>query len=73
MERIAILENEFEADLLAEALTDRAIVHRLRSYRDLAYDGLFQAALGWGAVYATATDREEILAVLADIRKSQPV
>jgi hypothetical protein len=68
---VAVLANEFEARLLEAVLQDREIPHRLRSYHDIAYDGLFQASLGWGAIYATASNREEILDILADIRKPQ--
>lgn len=68
---IAVLEHEIEASLLEAVLQDQRIPYRLRSYRDIAYDGLFQASLGWGAIYATASKREEILAILADIRKPQ--
>ncbi|MDF2501200.1 MAG: hypothetical protein K0Q77_1914 [Anaerosporomusa subterranea] len=68
---IAVLEHEIEASLLEAVLQDQGIPYRLRSYRDIAYDGLFQASLGWGVIYADAANREEILAILADIRKPQ--
>lgn len=69
--RIATLENEIEARLLEAVLQERQIDHRLRSYHDLAYDGLFQASLGWGALYAAAADQTEILAILKDIRQQE--
>ena len=66
---ISTLEHEIEAMLLETVLQECQIPYRLRCYHDLAYDGLFQASLGWGAVYAPASSRDEILAILIDIRK----
>lgn len=68
--QIAVIEHEIEARLLESVLNERQIPHRLRSYYDLAYDGLFQASRGWGTVYAAEEYRDEIIAVLADIRQS---
>lgn len=70
--RIAVLENEIEARLLETILVDRAIPHLLRSYHDMAYDGLFQASLGWGTIHAQEEDREAILALLEEIRNPEP-
>ena len=49
--KIAVLENAIEAQLLSSVLTQYEIPHRLRSYHDTAYDGLFQLQKGWGEIY----------------------
>ncbi len=49
--QIAVLENAIEAQLLSSVLTEYEIPHRLRSYHDTAYDGLFQLQKGWGVIY----------------------
>jgi hypothetical protein len=67
--KITILENEIEARLLESILTERSIPHRMRSYHDTAYDGLFQVQKGWGYVGAPELYRGEILEILDDIRK----
>ncbi len=67
--KAATLENEIEARLLDSVLDERQIPHRMRSYHDTAYDGLFQAQKGWGYVSAPALHREEILEIIADLRK----
>jgi hypothetical protein len=67
--KAATLENEIEARLLDSVLNERGIPHRMRSYYDTAYDGLFQAQKGWGYVSAPASHRKEILEVVADLRK----
>jgi hypothetical protein len=66
--KIAVLDNEIEAQLLDSVLTEREIPHRMRSYHDTAYDGLFQTQKGWGHVSAPAECREDIQEILRDIR-----
>jgi hypothetical protein len=66
-EKIAILDDEMQAQLVEAVLTDRGIPHVLRTYHDSAYDGLFQTQKGWGVILAPPEHREEILIVLADL------
>jgi len=68
-EKIATLENGFEAQLLDSILAERDIPHLMRSYHDTAYDGLYQVAKGWGHVSAPPSYREEVLEILAELRK----
>jgi hypothetical protein len=70
--KAAILENDVEAGLLKAILTERDIPHRLRSYYDTAFDGLFQTQKGWGYVSAPESFHEEITEILADLRKGVP-
>ena len=67
--KIATLENEIEAGLLDSVLTERNVPHLMRSYYDTAYDGLFQTQKGWGYVSAPEGYEEEIMEILADLRK----
>ena len=67
-QKIAILENQVEAQLLDTILTEREVPHMIRSYYDAAYDGIFQVQKGWGAVIARDIDKEAILEILQDIR-----
>ena len=67
--KIAILENDFEAQILDSILTERDIPHRMRSYYDTAYDGLYQTQKGWGHVSAPPEHQDEILEILSDLRK----
>jgi len=68
--KVAILNNEVEARLIASILEERAIPHRLRSYHDTAYDGLFQTQKGWGEIRAPESNEEDILAIIDDVRKA---
>jgi hypothetical protein len=68
-EKVAVLDNEVQAELMDGILSGREIPHIMQSYYDSALDGLFQAGKGWGVILAPASFREEILAALADIRR----
>jgi hypothetical protein len=59
--KILLFQNEIEALLLDEILTDKKIPHLIRSYHDSAYDGLWQAQSGWGHLESPEEFREEIL------------
>jgi hypothetical protein len=64
--KIVALDNEIQARLMDSILTEREIPHRMRSYHDSAYDGIFQTQKGWGIIQAPIEYKEEILAILAD-------
>jgi hypothetical protein len=66
--KIAVLENANEAQLLSSVLTQYEIPHRLRSYHDTAYDGLFQFQKGWGEIYGSQDARQQVLDALAELR-----
>ena len=68
--QIAVLENAIEAQLIGSILEQRDIPHRIRSYHDTAYDGLFQFQKGWGKLYAHLVHKPEILQTIKDIRLS---
>ena len=68
--KITILENGIEAQLIGSILDQREIPHRIRSYHDTAYDGLFQLQKGWGDIYAPKELKEEILDIMADVRSA---
>ena len=59
--RILVLDNEFEAKLLSEILTEKNVPHIIRSYHDSAYDGLWQIQSSWGHIEAPEEHMEEIL------------
>lgn len=67
--KVAILEDEFEAQLLESILIERNIPHLLRSYHDTAFDGLFQTQKGWGYISAPQEYLDEIKEILSDLRR----
>jgi len=67
--RILMFNNEFEAKLLDEILSEKQIPHLIRSYHDSAYDGLFQVHSGWGHIEAPPSYKEEILKIYEEMAK----
>jgi hypothetical protein len=67
--KVAVLEHEIEARLLASILEERHIPFRMRSYHDTAYDGLFQAQKGWGVVNAPLKHESAILEIIEELRQ----
>lgn len=66
--KVAVLENDIEAQFVASVLEERSIPHVMQSYHDTAYDGLFQTQRGWGQVNAPASYRETILEIIMEAR-----
>ncbi len=68
--KISGLENAIEAQLIGSILVQREIPHRIQSFYDTAYDGLFQVQKGWGILYAPAAHKLEIRQVIDDVRSN---
>lgn len=66
--KIAVLENIIEAQLIDSILNEQNIPHRIRSFYDTAYDGLFQFQKGWGEIFAPLALKEEILEIIEIVR-----
>lgn len=67
-EKILVLNNEFEAGLLEEVLTDRNIPHGIVTSDDTALGGIVEMENGWGYVEAPAEHRDEILRIFDEIK-----
>ena len=66
--KIAALENTLEAQRIESILNEQNIPHRIRSFHDTAYDGLFQVQKGWGELFAPSDLKEEILEIIEMVR-----
>ncbi len=69
--KVAVLENAIEAQLIDSILNEQDIPHRIQTYHDTAYDGLFQVQKGWGVLYAPPLKQKETLEILYDIRSNK--
>ncbi|MBN1277969.1 MAG: hypothetical protein JXA35_10810 [Deltaproteobacteria bacterium] len=69
--KIAVLDDQFEAQLLESVLKERGIPHLLRSYYDTAFDGLFQTQKGWGYISAPPEFSKNIEKIIAELRKDK--
>jgi len=68
-EKILVIDNEFEASLLEEVLSDRKIPHGIVTSDDTALGGIMEMELGWGYVEAPGKYKEEILKLFEEITK----
>jgi len=68
-EKILVLNNEFEAGLLEEVLTDRKIPHGIVTSDDTALGGIMEMEFGWGYVEAPVKYKEEIEKIFEEITK----
>jgi len=69
LKRVAVLENAIQAQLLDSILSERNIPHVMVSYRDSAYNGIYQLRRGWGHIEAPEKHREEIAAICEDLSR----
>lgn len=56
MVKLRVLDNRFQADVWVQALEAEGIAHRLRTYQDTAYDGLYITQKGYGVLYVEEAD-----------------
>ncbi len=71
--KVAVLENEFEAQMLVSILNEHKIPHLVRSYHDTAFDGLYQTQKGWGIISSPDQFSEAIKEILSDLREKESV
>ena len=68
--KITLLENFIEAQLIDSILNEKNMPHRIRSFHDTAYDGLFQMQRGWGELFAPLSSKKEILEIVDIVRSA---
>jgi hypothetical protein len=68
-ERILDLNNEFEASILEEVLTDRKIPYGIVTATDSTFGPIENMEIGWGYVEAPPEFKDEIMSIYAEITK----
>jgi len=69
LKKIVVLDNEILAEIVGAILSDRSIPHLMQTYHDSAMDGLYQSMKGWGHVEAPEKYRQEILAIIDEVKQ----
>ncbi len=62
-----VLEGSVQAQLVEQILDQEGIPFLIQSYRDTAYDGIFTATMGWGAVITREADGEKARAIIQEV------
>ena len=65
MVKLKAVDNRFQADVWEQALESEGIEHRLRTFADTAYDGLYVSQKGFGVFYVDEADLERAKALVA--------
>ncbi len=65
--KLITLDNQFQADLLTDALGKVAIPFLVREYKDTAYNGLFVTQKGWGTVMVDEARLGEAEGIVRDL------
>jgi hypothetical protein len=68
-EKILVLNNEYEAEVMEEVLKDRSIPHGIVPIDDSVMDGIVLMENGWGYVEAPAEYKDEILSIYQEVHK----
>ena len=65
-------ENEAEANAIKAVLDEQGIYAEVKSFRDTAYDGLFQSQYGWGVIRVSEADYPEAQRVIQEWKSASP-
>jgi len=57
--KVKTVENEFEADIIRDALEKEDIPVLVRSFHDTSFDGIFIPQKGWGIILVPEEHREK--------------
>lgn len=68
--RVTSLENEFEAEVIRDALEKNDISCLIQSYRETAFDGLFIPQRSWGSVICREDQARQAFTIIEDVRQS---
>jgi len=71
-EKIVAVESGIQGEILDRILLDQNIPHLIRSYHDMAFDGVFQLSRGWGCVEAPPEFKDRILQIVQQLRDAPP-
>ncbi len=66
------VENEIEAQMLEDMLTDAKIPHIIKPYGVSGYGMLLSPGRPWGKVISPPEYAEEIAAILTDLHRENP-
>jgi hypothetical protein len=69
--KVVILNNQSEAQLIEAVLLEKKIPHVIRTYEDIALDGIYQFQQGWGHVETPPQYLEQVREIYHDLFKKQ--
>ncbi|MFH2005713.1 MAG: DUF2007 domain-containing protein [bacterium] len=73
MRDICVPSDAAEAEMLESLLKEHGIEALVLSHHDTAFDGIYQAAKGWGRIRVRAQDASAAKALIEQWRSAEPV
>jgi hypothetical protein len=68
--KVETIENQFEADVIKNALEKEHIPVMVRSFHDTAYDGIFIPQKGWGLVMVPEEHKARAREIITALKSS---
>ena len=69
IEKIIVLENEFEARLMEDILSEKNIPYSIHSYVNGPYNGIWKNQRGWGHIEAEKEFKEKIMSLYKKMKE----
>ena len=68
--KVETIDNQFEADVIKNALEEEQIPVMVRSFHDTAYNGIYIPQKGWGLVLVPQAHQEKARKIIAALKSS---
>ena len=62
--KILIVDNQFEADVIKDALEKEGLPVLVKSFRDTSFDGIYIPQQGWGSIHVPEEFRQQAKEVI---------
>ncbi len=69
--KVKTIDNQFEADVLKDAMEKEGIPVLVRSFQDTMFNGIYIPQKGWGIIEVPDDFRERAKKIIDDFSKSQ--
>jgi len=69
--KIITVENQFESDVVSDALRKESIPLLVRTFQDTAYNGIYVAQKGWGVIMVPEEFKEKAKAIANAVLASE--
>lgn len=68
--KVWTVENQFEADIIKDALEHEKITVMVRSFHDTSFDGIYMAGKGWGVIMVPEDQKDKAMEIIEALKKS---
>lgn len=69
--KVKTVDDEFEADVVKDALEKEQIPCLLRNFRDTSFDGIFMPQKGWGVIMVPEEYKEKAVHIIEEVESAE--